>query len=267
VELASLDGVIAPAEETAVPVTDEGFLRGDGIFEVVRVYDGRPFALGEHLDRFERSAHNLRLGREVPREAIEADSERLLAERGGPAFDGLLRIVLTRGGRRVLITEPVPPAAAHIRLGFVTYAPPRILDGIKSLSYGANMLAGRLARERGFDEALLVTPHGRVLEAPTASLFVVDPGGELCTPPLEEHILASITRRLVMEVADACERPLTADELRSGTREAFIASTTREVQPVSAIEELALPAPGERTREVAEAVRARIAEALSSRAA
>ena len=55
----------------------------------------------------------------------------------------------------------------------VEYAPTRVLDGIKSLSYGANMLCGRLARERGFDEALLVTPHGRVLEAPTSSLFWV----------------------------------------------------------------------------------------------
>src|SRR5918997_314470 len=100
-ELASLDGAIAPAEETRVPATDEGFLRGDGVFELVRVYDGRPFALGEHLDRMERSAANLRLGRTVPREVLELEAPRLLAERGCAEFDGTLRIVLTRGGRRL----------------------------------------------------------------------------------------------------------------------------------------------------------------------
>ncbi len=60
-ELACLDGTIAPAAETVVSVTDEGLLRGDGAFEVVRVHDGAPLLLGEHLDRMERSAANLRL--------------------------------------------------------------------------------------------------------------------------------------------------------------------------------------------------------------
>ena len=66
-ELACLDGRIAPAGETYVPAVDEGFLRGDGVFEVVRVYAGRPFAFADHLDRRERSAANLRLGYPVPR--------------------------------------------------------------------------------------------------------------------------------------------------------------------------------------------------------
>ncbi len=197
-ELACLDGAVTAAAEARIPATDEGFLRGDGVFEVVRVYDGRPFALDQHLDRLERSAANLRLGRDVPRDLLEREAAQLLAERGGDAFDGLLRIVLTRGGRRLLLTELLPPTPEHARLGFVTFAPSRILDGVKSLSYAANMLAGRLARERGFDEALLVTPHGRVLEAPTASLFYRGEDGVLCTPPLEDHILASITRDAVL---------------------------------------------------------------------
>ena len=131
---------------------------------------------------------------------------------------------------------------------------------MKSLSYAANMLASRLARERGFDEALLVTPHGRVLEAPTSSLFWVA-GGELLTPPLDEHILDSITRRLVLEVADVRERVCTMEDL-AGAEEAFLASTTREVQPISAIDESELPADGPVTARVAAAVRARIASAL-----
>jgi branched-chain amino acid aminotransferase len=258
-ELACVDGRTLSAEEATIPATDEGLLRGDGAFEVIRVYDGRPFALADHLDRLERSAANLRLSG-VPRAELEAEVPELLEARGGAGFDGCLRIVLTRGGHRLLLTEPLPPTPERIRLGVVEYAPTRVLDAVKSLSYAANMLAGRLARERGFDEALLVTPHGRVLEAPTSSLFWVDADGTLSTPPLDEHILASITRARVMEVVPVTERPCTMDDLRAA-REAFLASTTREAQSIAAIEDIELPE-GERTREAMEKVRARIADEL-----
>jgi branched-chain amino acid aminotransferase len=257
-ELGSLDGRIAPAEETFIPATDEGLLRGDGAFEVIRVYDGGPFALADHLDRLERSAASLRLD-EVPREALEREIAELLEARG-PAFDGGLRVVLTRGGRRLLLTEPLHENPPTTRLATVTYSPTRVLDGVKSLSYAANMLASRLARERGFDEALLVTPHGRVLEAPTSSIFWVEPGGALCTPPLDEHILASITRQRVMSVADVEERVCTLDDLRSAG-EAFLTSTTREVQPIVAVDDIEIPE-GERTHEVGRALRQRIQEEL-----
>src|SRR5258708_7381991 len=160
--LASLDGVITLASEALIPATDEGLLRGDGIFEVVRVYDGRPFALEEHLRRLERSGANLRLGVDV--EAVRADTHRLMAEAGAGPDHQALRIVLTRGGRRLLLTEPVAPLDEPARLATVTFSPTRVLDGVKSLSYGANMLASRLAPGRGFDEALLVTPHRRGVE-------------------------------------------------------------------------------------------------------
>jgi branched-chain amino acid aminotransferase len=260
-ELGSLDGTIAPSADLRVPATDEGLLRGDGVFEVVRVYDGRPFGLAEHLDRLKRSAANLRLGYEPPRETLEEEVPALLTARGGDAFDGCLRIVLTRGGRRLLLTEPLPAMPERVRLGFVTFAPSRILDGVKSLSYGGNMLATRLAKERGFDEALLVTPHGRVLEAPTSSFFWVDDTGTLCTPPLWEHILASITRDAVMRVADVEERPATTEDAL-GASEAFLASTTREVQSAAAIEDREFTEPGPRTAEAATAVRSYIEEAL-----
>jgi branched-chain amino acid aminotransferase len=257
-ELACLDGRIAPAQETHVPATDEGLLRGDGVFEVVRVYGGAPFALDAHLTRMIRSAANLRL--EMPSTQLLHDEVlRLLEERGRP-FDGCVRVVLTRGGRRLILTEPLPPHAQAIRLAAVTYAPTRILDGVKSLSYAGNMLASRVARERGFDEALLVTPHGRVLEAPTSSIFWVDRAGSLCTPPLDEHILASITRDRVMQLVDVEERSATLAEVQEAA-EAFIASTTREVQPVAAIEERELQ-PGPRTAEAAEALRRHIEEEL-----
>lgn len=252
---------MSAAADALIPVTEEGFLRGDGVFEVLRVYDGVPFALAEHLTRLERSAANLRLGYEPDRAQLDREAKALIAERGGG--DHLLRIVLTRGGRRLLLTEPMIEWAPTIRLGLVTFAPTRILDGIKSLSYAGNMLATRLAKERGFDEALLATPHGRVLEAPTSSVFWVDAEGALCTPPLDDHILASITRQAVMDVVEVRECPVTVDEIR-GAREAFLASTTREVQAVAAIEEVELDAPGPRTRDAAARLRAHIDQALAA---
>src|SRR5947209_1699408 len=221
-----------PAAEATIPATDAGLLRGDGIFEVIRVYDGVPFALEEHLARLEHSGENLRLPVDV--EAVRAEAHRLLAAAGAGPDHEALRIVLTRGGRRLLLTEPLHIQAERVRLGTVTYSPTRVLDGVKSLSYAANMLASRLAQERGFDEALLVTPHGRVLEAPTSSIFWVKDANVL-TPPLEEHILASITRRVVIEVCDAREQPCTMDDLAAAD-EVFLASTIREVQPVAAID-------------------------------
>jgi branched-chain amino acid aminotransferase len=248
------------ASAAMIPATDEGLLRGDGAFEVIRIYDGHPFALEEHLQRLERSALNLRLPLDL--EAVRADANRLLAHAGAGPDHGQLRIVLTRGGRRLLLTEPLPATAEHVRLGSVTYAPTRILDGVKSLSYAANMLASRLAREQGFDEALLVTPHGRVLEAPTSSIFWVKDDAVL-TPPLDERILASITRRLVIEQTGAAEQSCTLEEIMAAD-EAFLASTTREVQGVSAIDARTFEAPGPLTSEIAGAVGDRIRSELAS---
>jgi branched-chain amino acid aminotransferase len=258
--LASLDGEIMPAAEAMIPATDEGLLRGDGVFEVIRVYDGRPFALEEHLRRLERSGANLRLG--VDLEAVRADAHRLLAHAGAGEHSEALRIVLTRGGRRLLLTEPGLAMPERVRLASITYSPTRILDGVKSLSYAANMLASRLARERGFDEALLVTPHGRVLEAPTSSIFWAR-GEELLTPPLDDHILASITRAHVIELTGAVERACTLEDLY-GADEAFIASTVREVQPVAAVDDREFSDAGPRTRAAAAALHERIRAQLAA---
>ena len=99
---------------------------------------------------------------------------------------------------------------------------------------------GRLAKEQGFDEALLVTPHGRVLEGPTWTFFWVE-GGKLFTPPLEDHILASITRARLIEECDVSQCSCTLDDVRAA-EEAFIASTVREVMPIAAVDDIELPA-------------------------
>src|SRR3954471_5048767 len=247
--LASVDGAIGPAEEARIPVNDEGLLRGDGAFEAMRLYGGRPFALDDHLARLQRSCAGLRL--EPDFEALRGEITGLL-EAAGPV-EGVLRVLVTRGGRRVALVEPLPRHGAVVRVLTVRYAPNRVLDGLKSLSYAGNMLAKRIAQENGFDDALLVTPHGRVLEGPTSSFFWVR-DGELLTPPLEDRILASITRGRVLTATNATERPCTLDDLR-GAQEAFLASTVREVLPIAAIDDLRLPAaPGPVTLQAREAL-------------
>ena len=164
-ELASVDGRVTPTADAVLPLPDDGLYRGDGVFEVVRLYAGRPFALDAHLDRLGRSAATIDLP--LDRDAIEAELEPLLAEHGDG--DAQLRLIATRGGRRILLIEPLAPRAESVTLATVTYQPTVILDRVKSLSYAANMHATRIAKERGADEAVFVTPAGIVLEPPTST--------------------------------------------------------------------------------------------------
>ena len=260
--LASVDGTITPVQEATIPVADDGLLRGDGAFEVMRVYGGRPFALDDHFARLGRTCAGLRL--EPDLDALRAETLALLERAAEP--ESLLRLVVTRGGRRIAIAEPLPAHPATARVATVTYAPTRVLNGLKTLSYAGNMLAGRLAREQGADEALLVTPHGRVLEGPTWTFFWVR-DGRLCTPPLSDGILDSITRARLLEELEVTEAPCTIDDVRAA-EEAFIASSVREVLAIAAVDEIELPqAPGPVTAAAYEAFRRRVARELAAPAA
>jgi branched-chain amino acid aminotransferase len=244
-ELASVDGSITPTTEATVPMKDDGLYRGDGAFEVIRLYEGRPFALVDHLDRLERSAAAIQL--EFDRPALEREIDALLAEAGGA--DGQLRLIVTRGGRRIAAIEPIPAHGETLRLATVTYSPTVILNGVKSLSYAANMQATRLAQAQGADEAVLVTPDGTVLEPPTSAIFWVSPQGSLRTPALEVGVLESITRDRLVKALQVEEGAWPVADLRAA-KEAFLASTTREIQAVAAIDGADLPeTPGPRTRE------------------
>ncbi|HEY7967925.1 MAG TPA: aminotransferase class IV [Solirubrobacteraceae bacterium] len=256
-DLACIDGQIVDQSRALIPVTDLGLLRGDGIFEVCRLYDGVPYAFDAHIERFLRSAAGLRL--EIDARAFRADVQALIEARG--QRDGMVRIVATRGGRRIVLVEPLPDLPSALALVPITYAPVRLLDGIKSLSYGANMLASRLAREQGGDEALLVTPHGRVLECPTASFFLVS-GGEVRTAPLSDRVLDSITRRVVLSVTDVREESIEIASLADAD-EAFLAATAYEVRAVARVGERRYDAPGPRTLQIATAVAERIASELA----
>ena len=257
-ELASVDGRITPTAEATVPLKDDGLNRADGAFEVIRLYAGKPFALTDHLDRLARSATAIEM--EFDRAALELEIDALLAAAGD--VKGQLRLIVTRGGRRIAATEPIPDHAETLNLATVTYSPTIILNGVKSLSYAANMEASRIARARGADEAVLVQPDGTVLEPPTSAVFWVSPEGGLRTPALDNGVLESITRDRLIKALHVEEGVWDVEDLRAA-REAFLASTTREIQAVAAIDGRQLPeAPGPRTREAQEAFAATLGREL-----
>ena len=260
---ASVDGDITPVADARISITDDGFLRGDGAFDMLKVYRGKPFALADHLDRLDRSAAGIFL--EYDRLAFEREIATLLAEQG--PHDLALRLVVSRGGRRIAIVEPLPDFKHGLRLSSVRYQPTIVLTGLKTLSYGGNMRSTRLAQRDGADDALWVNPEGEVLEAPTSTLFWVDGDGNLHTPELDAGVLASITRERIMRIA-----PVTEDESCKltdvlGASEVFLASSLREVQGVSSLDGLEFQCPGPVTSRVsdllAEHIEADLTGALS----
>ncbi|HTU16351.1 MAG TPA: aminotransferase class IV [Solirubrobacterales bacterium] len=254
--LTSIDGAITPSDEALLPLPDDGLFRGDGVFEVLRSYAGRLFALGEHLDRLERSAAAIELP--VERGPIETEALALL-DRAEKA-DCLLRIVVTRTGRRVITLESLLVHPASISLATVPYSPTVILNKVKSLSYAANMEATRIAKRAGAGEALLVTPEGTVLEAPTSTLFWVSPTGALRTTDTDAGVLDSITRAKIIERCEVETGRFPIEDAMASS-EAFLASTTREVQPVESIDGEKIPTfPAPRTLEAAAAFRAALGD-------
>lgn len=251
-----VDGEPAPGIEP----TDSSVLRGDGCFEAIRIYDGWPFRLGDHLDRLERSAILMDLEL-PPRSLIEEWIDRV-AE-GRP--ESIVRVVLTRGaavpgatggGRCIVLAHPLPAELKDVRLMPVT-APWHPagrsweLAGAKTISYAPNQGASRLAHRSGFDDALLVADDGTVLEGPTFSVgWCRD--GVVYTPSLDLGILASVTRKVVMELTEVREvrAPLpvvlAADEV-------FAMSTMKEVTPVVALGDVEF-APGPVTDDLSQRV-------------
>ena len=240
----------------ALDPLDLALVRGDAVFEALRVYAGRPFRLREHLDRLAASAAAVELP--LPGGLAEL-AARAVAEAGDG--DAVLRLICTRGREE---SPAVPagdggPAAFAIctelpasfeddrrrglRLVLLTTAAdplvraasPWLLPGVKSISYATNMAAQRAARARGADDAVLVGLGGELLEAPTANLWWRS-GQTLFTPALDLGILAGITRAVLCELAPGLglkvlEGVFTAEDVAAAD-EAFLSSSTREVMPV-----------------------------------
>jgi 4-amino-4-deoxychorismate lyase len=258
-------GVVEGTRPALDPL-DLALVRGDAVFEALRVYAGRPFRLREHLDRLAGSAAALELA--LPG-GLEDLAARAVAEAGNGDADAVLRLICTRGREEPPAPDPEGLAAPGpsaggpaafaicteipasfeadrrrgVRLVLLTTAAdplvraasPWLLPGVKSISYATNMAAQRTARAGGADDAVLVGLGGELLEAPTANLWWRS-GQTLCTPSLDLGILAGVTRAVLRELAPGLglkvlEGVFTAEDLAAAD-EAFLSSSTREVMPV-----------------------------------
>jgi branched-chain amino acid aminotransferase len=268
----SIDGKICRPEDATVSVFDRGFLYGDAVFEVLRTYGGRPFAIDEHLARLRRSAERVLIRLPVDEATLRREVEDALRAAGND--ESYLRIVVTRGTGplsldpdtaehplRVLIVESVapPPRDAYVRgIALASVVARRAVDdtsaaGAKVTNYLANLLAMKDAKSRGAQEALVVDDRGHVVEGASSNVFVVA-RGRLDTPPESAGILPGITRAHVLRAAAALgipseERALTLDELLAAD-EVFVTSSIRELLPVVRVDGTAIGsgAPGPTAR-------------------
>ncbi len=229
-----IDGVLLPEGETPVIPLDDGFVRGDGVFEGMRLYDHVPRTLDAHLDRMERSA----AGVSIPFDRAQMRAEITAISDAATHGDSALRSMLSRGGLRVHREEPlIPEAPDGWVLHPVDHRVTPLLIGAKTLSYAANMQAARLATAAGANTALFVEADSQaVLECPVASLVWFE-GNDVCAPPISAGVLDSITRRLLAEVTDLHIRTRTLDELADADGALVISTvvesrTVREVQGV-----------------------------------
>jgi 4-amino-4-deoxychorismate lyase len=246
----------AVAGEAALDPLDLALVRGEAVFEAMRVYAGRPFRLGAHLDRLAASARAIDL-------SLPGGLEELAAGAAAAAGDGdgVLRLICTKG--RDDPDREAPGAGGPVAFAICTEVPssfeqerrrglrvvllttatdpllravsPWLLGGVKTISYAVNMAAQREARARGADDAVLVGLGGELLEAPTANLWWRT-GHTLHTPSLDLGILAGITRAVLRDLAPGLglkvlEGVFSAEDLAAAD-EAFLSSSTRELMPV-----------------------------------
>lgn len=252
--IAWVDGRVLPAADATVPLTDEGFLRGDAVFEAMLVRDGRTHGLEPHLARMERSAKALDLTLPPVRQAV-ADLLAAWGER-----DGVLRLIVTRGGavRGILGTASWPPS---ISLAVVEVPWRTAISGIKTLSYAANQWVLRQAKARDADDALIVD-DGRLQELPSGAVLLVHEGRVSTPDPAHLPILDSVTVRALAEVVDVERTTPGLDDLRTAD-EVFVVSATRPVLPVHAVllaadDEVEFPAPGPVTQRLQQQFDARV---------
>ena len=249
--LATGPGVVEGGGRPALDPLDLALVRGDAVFEALRVYAGRPFRLDAHLDRLARSAEAIDLP--LPGDLEDLATRAVAAAGGG---DAVLRLICTRGREgsgeggpaAFAICTDIPGSLEEerrrgLRLVLLTTATdplvraasPWLLPGVKTISYAVNMAAQRAARARGADDAVLVGLGGELLEAPTANLWWRT-GHTLHTPSLDLGVLAGITRTVLRELAPGLglkvlEGVFTAEDLAAAD-EAFLSSSTREIMPV-----------------------------------
>lgn len=269
-------GLVDPSEPV-LRADDEALLRGRAAFETMRVYEGRPFKLAEHLTRLEASAARLGLP-PIERSQFEALAEAAIG--GADAPDAMLRLYWTPGAesagepQALALVSAIPDdleerraqgiSVISLQLGVeadVRAIAPWLLGGVKSTSYAVNMAAEREAQRLGADDALFLATGRVVLEGPVTNIWwrLED---VLYTPALELGILAGVTRAtLIAEAARA------GYEVREGkfplehlaaADEAFTSSSVREVMPVVELDGAAMGdgRPGKAAADLQSALRA-----------
>lgn len=267
--LVNLNGVIASTG--SVSVLDRGFLYGDGVYEVVRTFRGRPFGLDEHLTRLRQSAAYLYMDAPWSDAHIRTEVERTLKQAGND--ESYVRIVITRGAEDeisllpgddiepglTIIVRPIAQrmvlseAGVHLQVSERLRTDRRALTpAAKTGNYLNNILALIEARRGGADDALLLNGDGEVTEATTSNFWLVR-DGIVHTPPTEAGILHGITRYFLLQLLREHSIPhretsLRPEELQTA-EEAFLSSSVRLLMPVARIDDHLLPCcPGPLTR-------------------
>ncbi|NMB40330.1 MAG: branched-chain-amino-acid transaminase [Firmicutes bacterium] len=254
-----IDGAFFPKEEAKVSVFDHGFLYGDGVFEGIRVYNGRIFKLKEHLERLYESAHHILLN--IPLSLEEMEQATIETVRRNKLRDAYIRIVVSRGvGDLGLDPEKCSGSGIVIIADKISLFPEELYDKglevitastrqrsaniqeprIKSLNYLNNILIKIEAAHADVMEALVLNAQGYVVEGSGCNIFIVNRNGELLTPPVYLGILEGITRNIVMEIARqegliVKEVPFTRHDLYI-SRECFLTGTAAELIPVVSID-------------------------------
>lgn len=253
-----LNGQFLPRENAQISVDDRGFVFGDGVYEVIRVVNGRLFTPHEHLARMEEglSAIGIRLPEEHSRKKILEISERLLTENDHLEGHATVYLQVTRGAATRTHFFPQPGVQPTV---FVSTAPFTVPEGLvergataitapdvrwsrcnlKTLNLLANVLAKQAAVEQGALEAILVR-DGVVTEGASTNVFVVI-DGRIRTFPVCNYILSGVTRAVVIGLArgldiPVVERPVRVEDL-ARAEEVFLTGTTTDVLPVVQLDE------------------------------
>jgi branched-chain amino acid aminotransferase len=284
-ELTYLDGRIVPASQALIPVNDRAVLYGDSVFETVRAYDGKPFRLGRHLSRLEEGCRLMRITPPIPPDEIQRAVAKLLEANGlDREGDAYIRITVTGGpssgpkglerdgpaGIFIIAHEYEPPSSEACERGIaiaisgIKRNPSSPLSSLKTGNCMEGLFARQEARDRGLDDAVMLTTAGNIAEGTTWNIFM-GRGGELLTPNMGCGFLPGITREAVIELALAGGIPvreiMESHETLLSADEAFATGSTAELMPVCRIgtHEMTF-CPGPLTQKLRDAYRRLVAE-------